>query len=138
MKLGEAILEREHLEDLLERLESRLRRDTREGRPLNHILQEIERAANRRRDLRVAIEWTLQQVAISGATLGSYMAKGDQLQKVADILENVDSPDLREKVDELLEAKKETDRLLEAVSWAQDLLIPDIKVPKSDTPEEEN
>lgn len=138
MKLGEAILEREHLEDLLERLESRLRRDTREGRPLNHILQEIERTANRRRDLRVAIEWTLQQVAISGATLGSYMAKGDQLQKVADVLENVDSPDLREKVDELLEAKKETDRLLEAVSWAQDLLIPDIKVPKSDGPEEEN
>lgn len=132
------MLERRSLEQLLERLRSRLRRDFEEGRPLTHVLQEIERIANRNRDLRVAIEWTLQQISVSGTRVGIYLAHMEQLSTVASILEVADSPEIRLKVDKLHEAKKETEKLIENIYWAQDLLFPEIKVPSmQNEPEEE-
>ena len=139
MKLGEAILERDFLEELLERLGLRLQRDSTAGRPVNPTLLEIERSAKRRRDVQMSIDWTLQQLTIEGMTLGSYFSRVGQLEDLIDLLENADSPDVREKVEDLLKAKKETEKLIETVKWAQDLLIPEIRIPE-DQPElkEEN
>ena len=139
MKLGEAILEREFLEGFLERLGSRLRTDFTSGRPLSQSLLEIERTAKRSRDIKMAIDWTLQQLTVSGMPLGSYFFRIEQLKSLADILEGTDSPDTREKVEELLEARKEAERLIETIKWSQDLLIPEIKIPEDQTElEEEN
>lgn len=135
MKIGEAILERDYLEDRLDALGSRLSQDKQVGRPLGHLLEEIERTSNRLRDLQVALDWTHQSLTISQMPLGSYVAKKEQLSQVAEILRSVDSPDLREKVDALLEAKKETERVINTVYWAHDLMVPEIKT--SHVPEEE-
>lgn len=135
MKIGEAILEIQHLDARLDALQSRLLRDKEQGRPLNHVLQQIETAGNRRRDLRIALDWTYQQITVGQVPLGSYLVKRDQMDRLAHILESVDAPELRERVDELHEAKKETDRIVQAVYWAYDLMVPEVKVQK---PEEEN
>lgn len=136
MKIGEALLEIEHLNRRLDALESRLLHDKEVGRPLGHLLQQIEGTAHRLRDLQIAVNWTHQHIAISQVPLGSYVSKSEQLERTARLLENVDSPDLREKVDALQEAKNQTNRVVQAVYWAYDLLIPDVKVePK---PKEEN
>jgi len=66
MKLGEAMLEREHLKQQLDLLGSRLLQDHEGGRPLTHIREKIQYTANRWRDLEIAIDWTEQQVAIAG------------------------------------------------------------------------
>lgn len=136
MKIGEALLEIEFLDQRLDTLESRLLRDKEQGRPLGHNLQQIEQTAHRLRDLQIAVNWTHQHLAISQVPLGSYLTKKEQLERTARLLENVDSPDLRERIDALHEAKKQTDRVINAVYWAYDLIIPDIKVDTK--PEEEN
>ncbi len=136
MKIGEALLERDHLNSLLDALESRLVNDLGAGRPASHILGEIEQASNRVLALQDAIDWTMQHLAVSSKPLGSYLNKVDHLERVATLLETVSSPELREKVDELFEAKKSTEILIQSIYWAYDLQIPDI--PATAEPEEEN
>jgi hypothetical protein len=136
MKIGEAVLERDHLNSRLDALEARLTADLSKGRPLTHIINEVEEAANRVLALQDAIDWTLQHLSVSGKTLGAYLNKSDHLQRLADLLENADSPDLRDQVDEFQEARKVTEVLVQTIYWAYDLQIPEMTV--SEEPEEED
>ncbi|MBD3260343.1 MAG: hypothetical protein GF334_01475 [Candidatus Altiarchaeales archaeon] len=136
MKIGEAVLEIEHLEQRLEVLQARMRNDHGQGRPLTYLLEKVESTANRLRDLQIATEWTYQNVVINKMPLGSYAAKREQIERLLEILESVDSPDLREKIDELHEAKKEITRVINTVYWTYDLMLPEVKVPNKS--EEEN
>lgn len=137
MKLGEALARLEHLEDHLERLGSRLQDDHTEGRPLNPILVEIEATANRARDIKASIDWTRQNIAVDGIPIGTYVAKRQYLLKMADLLFEVGTPDMRAKVDELVQQSNEVEVVLETVNWSVDLQVPELSVPEETEPEEE-
>lgn len=138
MKLGEAIKRLEHLEQHLKCLGARLLNDQAEGRPLSPILSEIEAVANRARDIKASIDWTRQQIAVDGIPIGTYVAKRDYLLKVADLVFEISTPDMRSKVDELVQEANEVDVVLDTVNWSVDLQVPEISVPGDETrPEEE-
>ncbi len=138
MKLGEALIRLEHLEQYLECLGGRLSNDQAEGRPLSPILLEIEAVANRARDIKASIDWTRQQIAVDGIPIGTYVAKRDYLLKVADLIFEISTPDMRSKVDELLTEANEVEVVIHTVNWSVDLQVPEISVPKDETrPEEE-
>lgn len=138
MKLGEAIKRLEHLEQHLECLGARLSNDQVEGRPLSPILLEIEAVANRARDIKASIDWTRQQIAVDGIPIGTYVAKRDYLLKVADLVFEISTPDMRSKVDELVQEANEVDVVLHTVNWSVDLQVPEVSVPEDETrPEEE-
>jgi hypothetical protein len=130
------VVERDYLNRRLDALGSRLTNDTSQGRPSTHLLEEVEQASARLLELQDAIAWTLQHIAVRQKPLGSYLNKSSQLQRMADLLENNSSPEFRERVDCLHEAKKATDVLVQTIYWAYDLQIPEITV--SDEPEEED
>ncbi|KKM06190.1 hypothetical protein LCGC14_1746510 [marine sediment metagenome] len=136
MKIGEALLERDHLNSKLGTLQARLRDDLQHGRPITHVVEEIDQASNRVLALQDSIDWTMQHLLVENVSLGSYLNKSEHYQRVADLLENVSSPDLRERVDELHEAKKSTNVLIQTIYWAYDLQIPGQEI--STEPEEEN
>ena len=138
MRLGEALTRLEHLELHLERLGSRLTSDHEEGRPLAPILSEVETVANRARDIKASIDWTRQQIAVDGIPIGTYVVKRDYLLKMADVLFEVNTPDLRAKVDELIQSANELDVIIQTVNWSVDLQVPELSVPTEETtPEEE-
>ncbi len=138
IKLGEAVARLEHLECHLERLGSRLRHDHEEGRPLSPILSEVESTANRARDIKASIEWTRQQIAVDGIPIGTYVAKYEYLLKMADVLIGVGTPDVRSKLDELVQTANEVDIIIQTVNWSVDLQVPELAVPEEETtPEEE-
>jgi hypothetical protein len=138
MKLGEAIARLEHLELHLERLGARLIHDDEEGRPLNPILSEVEATANRARDISASIDWTRQQIAVDGIPIGTYVAKRKYLLKMADVLFEVSTPDMRAKVDELVQEADEVDVIIQTVNWSVDLQVPELSVPEDETaPKEE-
>jgi len=134
VKLGEALLERDHLKQLLDLLEARVRDDHAEGRPLTHLREELQRTANRWRDLEIAIAWTKQQVAISGLPLGAYMLRKEVLQRLAVIMQGVD----REKESELLEAAHADDKVFQTAAWLIDLQVPGIKTEPEDKSDKED
>ena len=134
MKLGEALLERDQLKHRLDLLEKRLKDDHVEGRPLSHLREELQRAANRWRDLEIAIAWTEQQVAIAGLSLGSYGIRQEVSQRLAEIMEPID----REKADALLEAVHADGKLIETAAWVVDLQVPSIEVPEENSETEED
>ena len=139
MKLGEAITRLEHLDLHLERLASRLIHDHEEGRPLAPVLSEVESIANRARDIKASIDWTRQQIAADGIPIGTYVVKREYLLKMADVLFEISTPDLRVKVDELVHSANEVDVIIQTVNWSVDLQVPEISaVPEEETaPEEE-
>lgn len=137
MKIGEAILERDYLNNHLDALESRLIVDMSQGHTLPHILNEIAQAAERMLSLQDAIDWTVQRLTVNGKPLGIYINRRDHLERMGKLLENVNSSDLRDKVDELIDAEKVTEILIQTVYWAHDLQIPEVEVPESEEPEEE-
>ena len=136
MKIGEALLERDHLNSRLGALQARLSDDLHQGRPVTHVVAEIDRTSNRVLALQDSIDWTMQHLLVENISLGSYVNKSGHYQRVADLLENVASPDLRERIDELHEAKKSTNVLVQTIYWAYDLQIPGQEV--STEPEEED
>jgi len=133
VKLGEALLERDHLKQRLDLLEARLRDDHAKGRPLAHLREELQRTANRWRDLEIAIAWTEQQVAISGLPLGAYLIRQEAVQRLSAIMKGVD----REKEDELLESAHADTKVFEAAIWLIDLQVPGIKTAPEDKSQEE-
>lgn len=133
MRLGEAILERDHLKRHLELLESRLRDDHEGGRPLTHLREEIQSTADRWRVLEIAIAWTEQQVVVAGLPLGSYIVRQRVLRRLAEIMEPVD----REKADGFLNASHADNKLIETVVWVIDLQVPVIPAPKENSETEE-
>lgn len=136
MRIGEALLERDHLSSRLDALEARLLEDVGHGRPLAHLLREIEQTSSRILALQNAIDWTYQHLLVGESALGAHINKSEHFQRVADLLENIDSPDLRERADELHEARKSTEVLIQTINWAYDLQLPESKVPEE--PEEED
>ena len=137
MKLGEAIVRLDHLEQHLERLGSRLLHDDAEGRALSPILSEIESTANRARDIKASIDWTCQQIAVGGVPIGTYVAKREYLLKMADVLFEVTTPDTRAKIDELAQEANEVDIILQTVNWSVDLQVPELMVPDDKIASEE-
>jgi len=134
MKLGEAILERDHLKQRLELLGSRLLQDYEDGRPLTHVREEINEVANRWKDLEVSIDWTAQQVTISDRVLGLYIVRQKILRRLSEIMEPVDG----EKADEFLRSAHTDNTVVETAVWLIDLQVPGIKEPAqiSETEEE--
>lgn len=137
MKLGEALTRLDQLNARLESLGSRLEHDHEEGRPLKPILEEIESTANRARDIKASIEWTRQNIAVDGVPIGTYVAKREYLLKMADLLFEIGTPDMRAQVDALVQQANEVEVLLESVNWSVDLQVPDLSVPEDETTPEE-
>lgn len=136
MRIGEALLERDYLSSRLDALESRLESDVHHGRPLTHLLKEIEHTSSRVLALENAIDWTQQHLLVGESALGAHIRKSEHFKRVADLLDESASPDLRERADELHEARKSTDVLIQTINWAYDLQLPESKVPEE--PEEED
>lgn len=135
MKIGEALIEIEDLKRSLLTLKKRLIYDKQVGRPFNYVVEQAEKTSNRLRDLEIALNWTYQHLMINQVPLGSYIFKSQQLERNACLLEDAESPELREKIDALYEAKKQTSCLLQTVYWAYDLLLPEIT--SNERPKEE-
>jgi hypothetical protein len=127
IRLGEAILQLSELEGRLERLGARLTQDTAEARPVSHVISEIEATANRMRDLKGAIEWSRQQLAVGGVPLGTYSLRKEMLLKVADLLYEAEGPDYRAKIDELVAAASDTETIIQTINWSVDLQIPNLE-----------
>jgi hypothetical protein len=92
----------------------------------------------RARDIKASIEWTRQQIAVDGIPIGTYVAKREYLLKAADLIFEVSTPDMRAKVDELVQAANEVEVIIQTVNWSVDLQVPELSVPEEETtPEEE-
>ena len=133
MRLGEALLERDHLKQRLDLLEARVRDDYERGLPLLLVGEELQSTANRWRDLEIAIAWTNQQVAISGLPLGAYLVRKEVLQRLAAIVKGVHG----EKENEFLEAAHADDKVFQVASWLIDLQVPGIKTAPENKSEKE-
>lgn len=132
MKLGEAILERDLLEERLQLLESRLAHDTEQGRPLAHLQEELQRTANQVRDLEIAVSWTEQQVTLGGLPLAAYRIKSKTLKRVARAIEDSN----RERADDLLELANADNKVLQAAIWLIDLQVPKVEIGQPTNKEE--
>ncbi len=138
MKIGEALLERDYLDRYLDVIESRLRDDLLKGRPPTHLLAELDQTFSRALALQDAIDWTMQHLAVNKLPLGSYLNKVAHLKRVSTFLEKTSSPspEFRERIDKLHDARKATEVVIQNIYWAYDLQIPEID--PDDKPEEEN
>lgn len=136
MKLGEAILERDGLEERLGVLESRLLHDLEQGRPTTHLQESLQRTANQVRDLGIAITWTENHAKLSGLPLSAYRARIEMLRRLALSVEKVNC----EKADAFWESAHNDHKVLHAASWLVDLQVPKIDEPSGprETKEEEN
>ena len=128
MKLGEAILERDGLDEHLKTLESRV-----EYQYSKDASADLQKTANRVRDLSIAISWTESQVALSGLPLSAYRHRIGMLRRLAKALEANDS----EKADTLWESAHNDHKVLVAATWLVDLQIPKVDPVKSETKEVE-
>ena len=133
MKLGEALVERDHLKQRLDLLEARLRDDHGQARPGTHLRQELQLTANRWRDLEVAIAWTEQRVAVLGLPLGTYRIRQEVMQRLANIVKGLDP----EKEDELLEAVHADNKVFQSAVWLIDLQVPVVQESEDKDKEEE-
>jgi len=129
MRLGEALLERSFLEEQLNRLKSRLAHEVEAGRPTSHLLDEMQRIAGFVRDMEIAINWTEQQVALSGVPLAAYKSRVKHLLGLADAMELANT----ERADKLRDAAHKDNRVFEAALW-----LVDLQVPVSSAPAKEN
>lgn len=123
MKLGEAILERDGLEERLRSLESRLLDDVQQGRPLGHLQDLFQRTANGVRDLSISIAWTENQVRLSGLPLSAYRIRVDMLRRLSVSMEKIN----REKADAFWESAHNDYKVLQAATWLVDLQVPKIE-----------
>lgn len=136
MKLGEAILERDGLEERLRTLEARLATDLAQGRPLSHLQDDLCRTSNLVRDLTIAISWTENQVRLSGIPLSAYRIRINALRRLAFSIEGVN----HEKADSFWESAHNEYKVLQAATWLIDLQVPKVESISgpSETKEEEN
>lgn len=128
MKLGEAILERDGLEERLKTLEIRV-----EYQYSKDASADLQKTANRVRDLNIAVSWTESQVSLSGLPLSAYRHRIDMLRRLAKALESNDS----EKADTLWESAHNDHKVLVAATWLVDLQIPKVDPAKPETKEVE-
>jgi hypothetical protein len=133
VKLGEAILERDGLEERLEVLEARVLRDNPQGRPSSQLLDELQHTANRVRDLNIAISWTENQNRLSDLPVVGYRIRIEMLKRLAKVLEEADPS----KADELWASAHNNHKVVEAATWLIDLQVPTAPVGKSETKEVE-
>lgn len=123
MKLGEALLERDLLNERLELLERRLSDDLKQGKPTAHLQEELQRTANQGRDIAISIDWTEQNSLLSSLPLGAYRIRARHFENLAAALEEAN----REKADEYWESANKDRRLVNAAIWLIDLKIPGSK-----------
>lgn len=128
MKLGEAILERDGLEEQLGVLELRIGRSYSKDTYTN-----LQKISNRVRDLNIAISWTEAQTLLSGLPLSAYYHRIDMLRRIAKALE-INDP---EKADALWESAHNDYKVLVAATWLVDLQIPKVESAKTETKEVE-
>jgi len=123
MKLAEAILERQNLEDRVDLLKSRIEHDLEMGRSTSHLQEELQRTANQARDISIAIAWTEQSSSMSGLPLGSFRIRIDIMSDLARYFEGVN----RDKADEYWASVVNDKRIFEAATWLVDLKIPGVE-----------
>lgn len=128
MKLGEAILERDGLDERLKALELRV-----EYQYSKDASADLQKMANRVRDLNIAISWTETQVTLSGLPLSAYRHRIDMLRRLAKALESNDS----EKADALWESAHNDHKVLVSATWLVDLQIPKVDPVKPEAKEVE-
>ena len=122
MRLQEAILDRDRLNQSLELLQSRVNDDHRGGRVRPQELENIVQISNRLKDLDVAISWTKQRMVIAGLTLKAYQIRRDSFKRLAEIIETIDSS----KADLFLESAHADNKVLENAYWLIDLQFPGV------------
>ena len=120
MKLAEAILERQQLENKVKRLRARIINDHDEGRPTKHIQEELSRTVNQARDMSIAVDWTEQTSSMSGIPLGAYRTRIKYLIQNAEFLEKIN----HEQADVYWESANHDIKIVEAATWLLDLKIP--------------
>lgn len=128
MKLGEAILERDGLDDRLKTLENRAIHNYSKD-----VAVDLEKTANRVRDLNISITWTESQVLLSGLPLSAYRHRIAMLQRMSKALESNNT----EKADSFWESAHNDHKVLVAATWLVDLQIPKVDNAKPETKEVE-
>jgi hypothetical protein len=121
MKLGEAILERDGLEERLQLLGSRITPFLKDMRSLQPLFKEIERTTQIQRDLEIAILWTEHQASLSGLSLAAHRIRIDHQRSLAKTLELGFE---YEKADDLWKEAQHNHKVIQAASWLVDLQIP--------------
>lgn len=125
MILGEAIKEREAIEHHLEALKSRLAADGKASLPVDQILEEIQAEVNRQRVLDFGILKTkLVHKLSEDGSIFSHETQLGIINKVIGILSVLDTPDNREKLDELHKAKLGLEIVLNMAYWTVELQVP--------------
>lgn len=120
MKLAEAVLEKERLEEKLNLLKRRVSVYLKEGRPTTHLQEELQRTVNQLRDMTISIQWTEQNTGLSGIPIGAYRIRIDYLKCLASIFESLNM----EKADEIWESVYHDMKIVTAATWLIDLKIP--------------
>lgn len=125
-------MERSYLKERVERLQSRLTDDQEAGRPVSHVVTELERTARLLRDLCISIDWTEQQANLAGLPLAAFRTKIQTATLLASALEKTNT----EKADHYWETSHKDRRVLEASLWLVDLQVPTHDAPGSNSGKE--
>jgi len=122
MKLAEALMEREALEQRLETLESRLKDDSTPTRHKRPMLEEIRSVATQVRDLNIAIDWTESLNSLLQLPISGHRHKIRTNFNLARIFEKTD-PD---EADDLWRSAVDDSKVVEAATWLVDLQVPGV------------
>lgn len=120
MKLAEAILEKERLDNKVELLKSRIEDDILHGRGTSHIQEELQRTVNQARDMTIAISWTEQNTSLSGIPLGAYRVRTDYSTYLAKSFEKIN----KDKADAYWESAYYDMKIINATTWLVELKVP--------------
>lgn len=132
MKLGEAILERDSLEQRLELLESRLSAQEERVGSLRHLVEEIQQTANQVRDLNIAIDWTESTNSLLNLPISGHRRKIESHFRLAKVFEAAET----ERADELWRSAVNDQKIVTAATWLIDLQIPAAEGPVGDPTKE--
>jgi hypothetical protein len=131
MKLGEAIKERDCLEDRFYTLGWRLLSDREKYVAQDPDHEKLVSGANRLRDLKVAISWTEHASLVGDFPLMAYRIRADINRSLAQTFEGIEN----EKADALYDMADDDEKIIEKAVWLIDLQVPTFS--PEEEPEEE-
>jgi len=127
MKLGQAFLVREHLEEVLGALGSRITQEKALALPTDQTFSEYVSALEQLKDVEFAITYTENVSYVGGVPLSFFISRRDAQQRMLDLLKRVDIITYKDKIIDLLNAIKADDEVLHVSSWSLDLQMPKLE-----------
>ncbi len=129
MKLAQARERRELLEQRLNTLGARIKRDFLAGQEIAPLFQEVLSVAQELRDLNTAIHWTEAIVLVSNQSLYFYQSQRQATLNLVKVFEKTEHPDLIVKASELLETAQNLKSSINKIEQQIDLQAPTFLAP---------